>query len=135
MAVLKKFLNKKEVVKLKIPADPGFIKLARLILSANLRQKEVDEEEIEDLKLVLSELLAKAIEARLIQDCICFEISFEIDTVEIVISDLEEFKPGELFNSPYLNFETISGLVDDFDLKMPAEKQGVNVVIRKRFHF
>lgn len=134
MQVLKKSLNKKQAIQLKIPAEPSFINLARLVLSAELRQNSVDEEEIEDIKIALSEFLAKAIEARLAQNYFAIEMSLNQHVIEVVISNLEEFKPDELFNSPYLNFSAIKDLVDHFDLLF-GEKQRVNVKITKRFHF
>jgi len=133
MALLKKSLNKNQAINLKIPAEPSFISLVRLVVAAHLRENSVLEEEIEDLKLVLSEFLAKAIEARL-TDIFSLEITFEKGLVTILVQDLEEFKPDELFNSPYLNFEAISKLIDDFDLTLGG-KQRIEVKITKRFNF
>jgi len=133
MALLKKSLNKNQAISLKIPAEASFISLVRLVVAAHLRENSVFEEELEDLKLVLSEFLAKAIEAHL-TEIFSLEISFEKDLATILIQNLEEFKPDALFNSRYLNFEAIISLIDDFDLIL-GEKQRIEVKITKRFNF
>lgn len=133
MALLKKSLNKKQTIKLKIPAEPEFISLVRLVLSAELRQNSVDEEEIEDLKMVLSEFLAKAMEARLVKDCFSIELSFNDGIMKVMVFNLEQFKPNELFNSPYLSFPVIKELVDHFDLLL-GEKQRISLKITKSFN-
>ena len=133
MALLKKSLNKNQAISLKIPAEASFISLVRLVVAAHLRENSVFEEEIEDLRLALSEFLAKAIEARLTEN-FSLEIFFEKGIATIMIENLRSFKPNELFNSPYLNFEAITGLIDDFDLIL-GDAQRISVKITKRFNF
>lgn len=120
-------------MELKIPADASYISLVRLVLASYLREKSIAiEEDIEDLKLVVGEFLAKSIEANLVGKYIPIQMSCDDEVIEINIMKIEEFKPDELFDSPYLNMKTISKLVDDFDLLM-AENQLITVKIVKKF--
>ncbi len=132
MQALTKSINKQSI-SLKIPAEQSYISLARLVMAAQLRERFVDEEGIDDLKLALGEFLAKAIEAKIVNNYFSITLTFSgHNLMEIGIEDMEEFDPQELFSSPFLNFDAIGQLIDHFDLRV-NEKQTFSVLISKRF--
>lgn len=132
MAMLKKSPAKGKAINLKIPADASYISLVRLMLGAQLREKGIDEESVEDLKLAVGEFLAKAISAGIVGKYISIDMAFSDNKMDLKINNVEEFKPDELFDSPYLNFTVITNLVDHFDLLL-SEQQSFTVNIIKRF--
>ena len=128
--MLKKSVREEQPVKLKIPADPSFIRLARLLIAGQLREKSVDEETIADLKLVISEILARA----MAQDFVDEEVIIETQCSEVMKVSIGGFKKkieiGELFDSKYLDHEAILGLVDRIKLKQAADNGFVLEVIK-----
>jgi len=128
--MLKKLVREEQPVKLKIPADPSFIRLARLLIAGQLRERSVDEETIADLKLVISEILARAMAQDLFEE----EAVIETQCSEVMKMSISGFSKKieirELFDSQYLDHEAILGLVDRIKLKQAADNGFVFEVIK-----
>ena len=128
--MLKKSVREEQPVKLKIPADPSFIRLARLLIAGQLRERSVDEETIADLKLVISEILARAMAQDLFEE----EAVIETQCSEVMKMSISGFTKKieirDLFDSQYLDYEAILGLVDRIKLKQAADNGFVLEVIK-----
>ncbi len=130
MEMLKKSTHKGQPVKLKIPADTSFIKLVRLLISGQLREKSVDEETIDDLKLVISEVLARAISQDIVEKEIIIKMECS-DVMKIVVAGINKSVAiRDLFDSQYLDHEAILGLVDSLKLK-ESENKGFVLEVTK----
>ncbi len=132
MQTLKKSQIEKQIISLKIPAEVSFLRAVRLLITAQLRLRSADEVDLDDLKLAISEFLARAFEAEIVGEYIKIDISIEKNLVDIEIGDFEEFDPKKLFASPYLNFEAIDTLVNNFEIEA-LEGSLVKVKIKKSF--
>ncbi len=128
--MLKKSVHEAQPVKLKIPADPSFIRLARLLIAGQLRERSVDEETIADLKLVISEILARAMAQDLFEEEAIIETQCSEVMKMSVCGLTRKIEIRELFDSRYLDHEAILGLVDRIKLKQAADNGFVLEVIK-----
>ena len=128
--MLKKSVHEAQPVKLKIPADPSFIRLARLLIAGQLRERLVDEETIADLKLVISEILARAMAQDLFEEEAIIETQCSEVMKMSVCGLTRKIEIRELFDSRYLDHEAILGLVDRIKLKQAADNGFVLEVIK-----
>ena len=136
-----------EVIELEIPARAEFVALARLVVSAMASSDAVlSDDQIDDLKLAVSEACTNAIEAhdaagtdeRVVVRC-----KADSDTLEVYVEDRGHgFDPGELPDHPpvtdpdRLKFERglgiplIRALVDEVEFSPTLDGTSVRLVMR-----
>jgi serine/threonine-protein kinase RsbW len=126
---------------LRIPPDPQFVSLARLVVVTAARRAGMDEERVEDLRIAVSEATTNAIrshgregsEERVV---LTFGAIGEDDGFEVTIADsgggFTPLSPDELAGRPWtdeggLGVTLIRGLADDVEF---VQEQGMHVSLR-----
>ena len=84
------------IATLTIPADPGYLSVCRQALAGAVAALELDDEELDDLKLVLSETCANAIVhgSKSATDVIDVEFRTSADELEVTVVDHGPGFPG-----------------------------------------
>jgi anti-sigma regulatory factor (Ser/Thr protein kinase) len=121
---------------LRIPADPAFVGLARLVVARAARQAGVTQDRVQDVKIAVAEALANAVQAQSALDVpASVDLSFGATDqgFEVVVrapgtpvmSDAPHALEAGLFD-PSLSFTLIEGLTD----KMSYESDGAVMCLR-----
>ena len=135
-----------EIIELEIPARPEFVALARLVVSAMATaDSDLGEEQIDDLKLAVSEACTNAIEAHdaaATRERVVVRCSVDLNSVEVSVVDRGRgFDPGTLPDHPpvtdpdRLKFERglgiplIRALVDKVEFSSSPEGTEVRLVM------
>ncbi len=127
-----------ETVVLELPCQPEFISLARLSVSALANMVGFSVEDIEDLKVALSEACTNAMQYGCEKED-HYTTSFELfnDGISIVVSDSGETWDCEAVSQPSLKGDQVGGfglyiirtLMDDMDIV--SSESGTTLTMKK----
>lgn len=125
------------VAELRIPPDPAYVGLARLVVALAARQAGVTDDRVQDVKIAVDEAVANAIRGQM-----SFGSSAPIDVTfgatemgfEVAVRALEgpstpvdpAAEPGPHLVDPDLSLTIVEGLTD----KMSYEQDGTMVCVR-----
>lgn len=109
---------------LRIPPDPAFVSLARLVVAQAARQAGVASDRVQDVKIAVDEALATAVRAQAANNLsapIDLEFGSTAQGFEVIVQTLEEpstaggpgQQPGAELLDPKLSFTIIEGLTDE----------------------
>lgn len=109
---------------IRVPADPASLALVRLFATAIGRQAELGEEDVEDLKLALTEVCSAAIEASIGDvDTVTVEVGWAADPagLEVHVFSSSRFSMGDPGSSDR------AGLLDALGLELLGTDDGYGV--------
>jgi anti-sigma regulatory factor (Ser/Thr protein kinase) len=109
---------------IRIPADPPALALVRLFAAAIGRHVDLDEEDVEDLKLALTEVCSAAIEAATSDhDAVTVDLGWSADPVELEVhvASTSRFSTGDPGSSDR------AGLLDALGVKLRGSDDGRRV--------
>ena len=112
------------VAELRIPSDPAYVGLARLVVSQAARQAGVASERVQDVKIALDEALANAVRAQAaLGSTTPIDVSFgvvdrrfevTVQTREVPLTAVDAgSEPGADLLDPKLSFTLVEGLTDE----------------------
>ena len=125
---------------LRIPRDPAFVGLARLVVAHGARLAGVAQDRVEDVKIAVAEALAVATVGRGAEgatDHITLhfgvtDAGFEVTVVgldePVVAADAEDSMRLDLLD-PKLGFTLIEGLTDEFGFEPDGDTMRVRFVV------
>jgi serine/threonine-protein kinase RsbW len=124
-------------VELRIPPDPAYVGLARLVVAQAARQAGVPQDRVEDVKIAVDEALANAVRGQAaLGSSAPIDLAFGATDLgfEVVVRALEgpatdadsADQPGPDLLDPKLSLTLIEGLTDD----MSYEPEGGTVSLR-----
>ena len=123
-------------VELRIPADPAYVGLARLVVARAARQAGVPQDRVQDVKIAVAEALAIAVRAQSAHDTPApvdlsfgatdqgFEVVMRAPDAPAATDAPDE--PGAALLEPGLSFTLIEGLTDG----MTYESDGAVMCLR-----
>jgi anti-sigma regulatory factor (Ser/Thr protein kinase) len=125
---------------LRIPRDPAFVGLARLVVAHGARLAGVAQGRVEDVKIAVAEALAVATVgtgAEDMSDDITLYFGATAAGFEVVVVGLDEpVVPADAEDSlrldlldPKLGFTLIEGLTDEFDLEPDGDTMRLRFVV------
>lgn len=125
------------VAELRIPPDPAYVGLARLVVAVAARQAGVAQERVQDVKIAVDEALANAVRAQAAVDSSApIDLSFGMTAngFEVAVQALDGpaspqdpvRAPGPDLVDPDLSFTLIEGLTD----KVTYESEGTTKRLR-----
>ncbi|HSK92077.1 MAG TPA: ATP-binding protein [Euzebyales bacterium] len=125
------------VAELRIPPDPAYVGLARLVVAVAARQAGVAQERVQDVKIAVDEALANAVRAQAAVDSSApIDLSFGMTAngFEVAVQALDGpaspqdpvRAPGPDLVDPDLSFTLIEGLTD----KVTYESEGTTMCLR-----
>lgn len=137
------------VVELEIPARPELLSLARLVVAAAASAElSIQDERIDDLRVMVSEATTNAIEAHAElsgEERIIITCRVEPDRIEVAVSDKGPgFDPGRLRPLPGMNDEArlemeggfgiplMQSLADEAEICSSPEGTSVKLVVHRR---
>jgi serine/threonine-protein kinase RsbW len=124
-------------VELRIPPDPAYVGLARLVVAQAARQAGVPQDRVEDVKIAVDEALANAVRGQAaLNSSAPIDLAFGATELgfEVVVRGLEgpatdadpADQPGADMLDPKLSLTLIEGLTDE----MSYEPEGGTVSLR-----
>jgi serine/threonine-protein kinase RsbW len=124
-------------VELRIPPDPAYVGLARLVVAQAARQAGVSQARVEDVKIAVDEALANAVRGQAaLHSSAPIDLAFGVTDrgFEVVVRALEgpatgvdpANEPGPDLLDPKLSLTLIEGLTDE----MSYEPDGATVSLR-----
>jgi serine/threonine-protein kinase RsbW len=125
------------VAELRIPPDPAYVGLARLVVALAARQAGVAAERVQDVKIAVAEAVANAVRTQAsLQSSAPIDLSFGVTDVgfEVTVEAQEgpptpvdpAREPGPDLVDPELSFTIIEGLTD----KMTHETGNARMCVR-----
>ena len=117
-------MNKKDIIRLKIPSNPKYVSCVRALIEELARKNGFDKTKIEDLKLAINEALANVIEHAYLGQknrVIFIYMIVTYKNIEVIIKDfgrkvgLDEIKsrPLEEYRDGGLGVFLINNMVDE----------------------
>ena len=108
---------------IRVPADPAALALVRLFATAIGREADLEEEDVEDLKLALTEVCSAAIEAATgDHDAVTVEVGWSADPVEL---DVHVVSTSTFSTGP--GSSDRAGLLDALGVKLRGTDDGRGV--------
>ncbi len=119
------------VARLIVPADPVHLSTCRMALAGTARRLTLDDDSLEDLKLVLSEVCAHAIERAQAAGGAPIELDFRTapQGIEVSVTDHGDPIPG----SPGLGLALLRRLCTSLETGPAVEDAGLTVTFSLEF--
>lgn len=125
---------------LRIPRDPAFVGLARLVVAQAARLAGVPQDRVEDVKIAVAEALANVahnVEGGNGDRFLELRFGVASDGFEVVVAGLETPQapardtehPGLDLLDPKLSFTLIEGLTDDFSFEPDEDAMRLRFVV------
>lgn len=127
-------------VELRVPPDPVYVGLARLVVALAARQAGVSQDRVQDVKIAVAEAMSNAVRAQAaLESSAPIDLSFGATDggFEVAVTALEgpptpvdpAGEPGTELLDPELSFTLIKGLTDHMSYEPSASSMCLRFVV------